>query len=64
VNSQYRVAIVALIRLGIKDSAKIATFLRSFSTINYRSLLKNKAKGPREEFEALISIGVQKDSKL
>ena len=52
--------IVALIRLGIKDSAKIATFLRySVSTIyNYRSLLKNKAKGPREEFEAkLMSIG-------
>jgi uncharacterized protein YqgV (UPF0045/DUF77 family)/type II secretory pathway pseudopilin PulG len=52
--------IVALIRLGIKDSAKIATFLRySVSTIyNYRSLLKNKAKGPREEFESkLISIG-------
>ena len=52
--------IVALIRLGIKDSAKIATFLRySVSTIyNYRSLLKNKSKGPREEFESkLISIG-------
>lgn len=57
--------IVALIRLGIKDSAKIATFLRySVSTIyNYRSLLKNKSKGPREEFEAkLISIGSSEGS--
>jgi cell division protein FtsB len=55
--------IVALIRLGIKDSAKIATFLRySVSTIyNYRSLLKNKAKGPREEFESkVLQIGSSK----
>ena len=42
--------IFALIRLGIKDSAKIAVFLRySISTIyNYRSQLKNKSAGPRE----------------
>lgn len=48
--------IFALIRLGIKDSAKIAVFLRySVSTIyNYRSQLKNKAVGPREEFEARV----------
>ena len=48
--------IFALIRLGIKDSAKISTFLRySVSTIyNYRSQLKNKAAGPREEFEAKV----------
>jgi hypothetical protein len=48
--------IFALIRLGIKDSAKISTFLRySISTIyNYRSQLKNKAAGPREEFEAKV----------
>ena len=48
--------IFALIRLGIKDSAKIAVFLRySVSTIyNYRSQLKNKAAGPREEFEARV----------
>ena len=48
--------IFALIRLGIKDSAKIAVFLRySVSTIyNYRSQLKNKAAGPREEFEAKV----------
>ena len=50
----------ALIRLGIKDSAKIADFLRySASTIyNYRSQIKNKAKGPRELFELkVMSIG-------
>jgi hypothetical protein len=48
--------IFALIRLGIKDSAKISTFLRySVSTIyNYRSQLKNKAAGPREDFEAQV----------
>jgi hypothetical protein len=53
--------IVALIRLGIKDS-KNCYFLRySVSTIyNYRSLLKNKAKGPREEFESkVLKLGVQ-----
>jgi hypothetical protein len=48
--------IFALIRLGIKDSAKISTFLRySVSTIyNYRSQLKNKVAGPREDFEAQV----------
>ncbi len=48
--------IFALIRLGIKDSAKIAVFLRySVSTIyNYRSQLKNKSAGPREEFEEKV----------
>ncbi|CAM2851084.1 DUF6377 domain-containing protein [Flavobacterium frigoris] len=54
--------IVALIRLGIKDSAKIAVFLRySVSTIyNYRSQIKNKAAGPREEFEAnVMQIGTK-----
>lgn len=46
----------ALIRLGIKDSAKIAEFLRySSSTIyNYRSQIKNKAKGPRDQFELKV----------
>lgn len=50
--------IFALIRLGIKDSAKIAVFLRySISTIyNYRSQLKNKSRGPREEFEARVML--------
>ncbi|MFV8342436.1 DUF6377 domain-containing protein [Flavobacterium sp. XS2P39] len=48
--------IFALIRLGIKDSAKISIFLRySVSTIyNYRSQLKNKAAGPREQFESRV----------
>lgn len=56
--------IFALIRLGIKDSAKIADFLRySSSTIyNYRSQIKNKAKGPREQFEAkVLLIGAGKE---
>jgi hypothetical protein len=50
--------IFALIRLGIKDSAKIADFLRySASTIyNYRSQIKNKAKGPREQFETKVLL--------
>jgi hypothetical protein len=48
--------IFALIRLGIDDSSKIATLLRySPNTIyNYRAKVKNKAKGPREEFEDKI----------
>ena len=52
--------IFALIRLGIKDSAKIAVFLRySISTIyNYRSQLKNKSAGRRDEFEdKVMQIG-------
>lgn len=56
--------IFALIRLGIKDSAKIAVFLRySVSTIyNYRSQLKNKARGPREEFEnQVLLIGASQE---
>jgi hypothetical protein len=54
----------ALIRLGIKDSAKIAEFLRySASTIyNYRSQIKNKAKGPREQFELKV-MGIGTNSK-
>jgi hypothetical protein len=54
----------ALIRLGIKDSAKIAEFLRySPSTIyNYRSQIKNKAVGPREEFEEkVMQIGTNNE---
>ena len=56
--------IFALIRLGIKDSAKIAEFLRySVSTIyNYRSQIKNKASGPREEFEnQVLLIGTSQE---
>lgn len=45
--------IFALIRLGITDSTKIAKFLRySLSTIyNYRTKIRNKARGERSEFE-------------
>lgn len=45
--------IFALIRLGIVDSSQIAEFLRySVNTIyNYRSKVKNKAKGSRDDFE-------------
>lgn len=45
--------IFALIRLGITDSSKIANFLRySAQTIyNYRTKVKNKAAGSRDEFE-------------
>lgn len=48
--------IFALIRLGITDSAKIASFLRySLSTIyNYRTKLRNKALGNREDFEKAV----------
>jgi hypothetical protein len=45
--------IFALMRLGIHDSMKISHFLRySASTIyNYRTRLRNKALGERDEFE-------------
>ena len=52
--------IFALIRLGIKDSVKISHFLRySLSTIyNYRTKVKNKAIGVREDFESnVLKIG-------
>ena len=51
---------LALIRLGVNDSVRIAHFLRrSVSTIyNYRVKMKNSAKGDRDEFEkALMNIG-------
>ncbi|MCU4163727.1 DUF6377 domain-containing protein [Carboxylicivirga caseinilyticus] len=50
------IRIFALIRLGIKDSSKIAHLLRySVNTIyNYRVKIKNKAAVPREEFEDYI----------
>lgn len=53
--------IFALIRLGITDSVKIASFLRySLSTIyNYRTKTRNKAAVSRDEFENLVmSIGI------
>jgi len=50
--------IFALIRLGITDSVKISHFLRySLSTIyNYRTKLRNKALGLRDEFEANVML--------
>ena len=48
--------ILALIRLGITDSTKIAYFLNSsLSTIyNYRTKMRNSALGDRAEFENLV----------
>lgn len=48
--------IFALIRLGITDSVKIASFLRySLSTIyNYRTKARNKAVTSRDEFELMV----------
>lgn len=48
--------IFALIRLGIDDSVKISSFLRySLRTVyNYRTKVRNKAIGNREEFESLV----------
>lgn len=54
--------IFALIRLGIKDSAQIARYLRySVNTIySYRSRVKNGSLGNRDEFErAVMQIGVE-----
>ena len=49
--------IFALIRLGITDSVKIAHFLQySLSTIyNYRSKMRIKANGDRNEFEEKVA---------
>lgn len=48
--------IFALIRLGITDSVKIANFLRySLRTVyNYRTRVRNKAAGSRDEFEEAV----------
>jgi len=48
--------VFALIRLGIKDSSRIAKLLRySVNTIyNYRAKLKNMAKGDRDSFEEMV----------
>lgn len=50
--------IYALIRLGISDSVKISHFLRcSLSTIyNYRTKIRNKAIGSRDEFELKVMM--------
>lgn len=53
--------IYALLRLGITDSVKIASFLRcSLSTVyNYRTKMRNKAASNREEFEEMVmKIGI------
>lgn len=53
--------IYALLRLGITDSVKIASFLRcSLSTVyNYRTKARNKAAISREDFEKMVmKIGV------
>ena len=53
--------VFALIRLGITDSVKISHFLRcSLSTVyNYRTKMRNKALGNRDEFEEkVMQIGI------
>ena len=49
--------IYALLRMGITDSAKIASFLRcSLSTVyNYRTKMRNKAALSREKFEKMVA---------
>ncbi|MDE7080636.1 MAG: hypothetical protein K2O78_03170 [Muribaculaceae bacterium] len=57
--------IYALYRLGITDSDKIAKFLRySLTTIyNYRTKMRNKARGDRASFEDAVSrIGRHTDT--
>ena len=57
--------IYALLRLGITDSVKIASFLRcSLSTVyNYRTKVRNKAAISREEFEKMVmKIGTARKS--
>ena len=52
--------IYALIRIGINDGAKISNFLRcSTSTVyNYRTKMRNKAIGDKENFEnEILKIG-------
>ncbi len=48
--------IFALIKLGITDSGKIASLLHySANTIyNYRSKVRNKAKGDRDKFDDYV----------
>lgn len=54
--------IFALIRLGIDESSRIAEFLRYSpnSIYSYRTRIKNKAAGNREDFERLVKeIGIE-----
>ena len=48
--------VFALIKLGINESARIASLLHySANTVyNYRAKIKNKAKGDRERFEEAV----------
>ena len=58
--------IYALLRLGITDSVKIASFLRcSLSTVyNYRTKIRNKASVSRETFEKMVmKIGSNRHSE-
>lgn len=58
--------IYALIRLGITDSDKIAKFLRySLTTIyNYRTKVRNKARGDRNRLENEVArIGLQSSDR-
>ena len=57
--------IYALLRLGITDSMKIASFLRcSLSTVySYRTKVRNKAAVPKEEFEKeVMEIGTVRNT--
>lgn len=59
--------IFALIRLGIKDSAKIASFLRySLRTVyNYRTKVRNKSAVLRDDFEDYVEkIGSYQAKKM
>jgi hypothetical protein len=59
--------IFALIRLGITDSSKIASFLRySVNTIyNYRTRIRNKALMPRDDFERRVkTIGIVAENQV
>lgn len=54
--------IFALIRLGIDESSRIAEFLRYSpnSIYSYRTRIKNKAAGNRDDFERLVKeIGIE-----
>lgn len=58
--------IFALIRLGITNSVKIANFLRySLRTVyNYRTKVRNKSAGSRDEFEEIVKkIGTFRQNK-
>jgi len=58
--------IFALIRLGITDSVKIAQFLRySVTTIyNYRTKVRNKALGNRDQLEEQVMLIGRDDADL